>query len=174
MDPGTGEKPVSAFLAELEAGYKTESTEFALAAEGATGDPGSPSAAHSFQDIKASRGFTLIAVDNTGGLSARPSGESPWYGLAGISIRARKTFFESFIAEIKAAHFRTAGRSSSAEGNTPFGDELNLKAEYAGRKALVLSMTAAVFFPGDAYRNIYSPAGTSPIYELMAGAQINF
>ncbi len=143
---------VSAALWEFEASYSFKKVLFGLLCEGATGDPTNQNSGTSFQDIKASHGYTDIAVDNTGGIAIRGSGESSWYGLYSGGLKFEHTLFDTIILEIKYAHFRTLKELHwKGKGGTWFGDECNLRLEYKQGDLLSVYFTAAGFLPQRGY-----------------------
>jgi hypothetical protein len=173
--PGVPETTIRALLAELGGGYRFEAAEVTAAVEGATGSPVDSNASNSFQAIKASRGFSMIAVDNDGGVAVRGSGISPWHGLMGYSLKAKRTLLEIMILEIRIAQFMTTGKPADNSARfSRFGEELNIKADFPIRETGSFFICSAAFLPGDAYREIYGHDRYTPVIEVMAGTQINF
>lgn len=189
---------IRAGLFEFETGFDNRDLQCSLIAEGATGDPDRPSAGISFQQIKGSHDFSLIAVDSSGGLSLRGSGESQWYGLYGCGLKVRYTVLDSLIMQLKLLHFGTTkvlywrGR-----GTTWFGDEVDIGAEYRFRNILSVFLTAGGFLPqraynaqksmSNSYRGFFSSVETdmilrdldnhssrSMIFEFMLGMKITY
>lgn len=166
---------ILACLWEFEAAWKWRDLQVSLAAEGATGDPRDAASGGSFQDIKASHGFSLIAVDNTGGLAIRGSGESSWYGLAGQGLKFQYTLFNAVLVKLGAVHVRTLKNISwNGSSSTWYGDECDLEAEYKYREVLSVTASAAAFFPGDAYRGIVQDSSHGVILECMLGASVTY
>lgn len=168
---------IKAGLLEFEAGYKFNVLHCSLIAEGATGDPDDPDDERSFQDIKSSHGFSLIAVDNTGGLAIRGSGESCWYGLYGGGLKLQYTVLDSVLVKLKLMHFRTTKElERKGKKSTWFGDEFDFEAEYRYRDVLSLFFSTGVFRPQRAYSALeiidHAPGGV--ILEVMAGMMITY
>jgi hypothetical protein len=166
---------ISAGLWEFETGWKHRGLQVSLAAEGATGDPLNINDRKSFQDIKASHGFSLIAVDNSGGISIRESGESSWYGLYGQGIRLRYPLFNTVLAGISLLHFRTLEEVVFNDtSSTWFGDECDIEFEYIHREVLSFFVTAGVFFPRDAYKGTVGEDDEGLIIESVLGVSIRY
>lgn len=168
---------ISAWLGEFEAGRRFDSTQVSIVAEGATGDPNSADAKHSFQDIKASHEFSNIIVDNYGGLALRGSGESSWYGLYGTGIRLQSTFFSSVTMNLRILHFRTTQTLEwNGSSSSWLGDEADIRLEYLYQETVSVFMTAGAFLPGDAYMALdaVQHGSDDPVIEAMIGVQINF
>ena len=168
---------VNAGLLEFETGYRFSNLQLSLIAEGATGDPNNSNAGESFQDIKASHGFSFIVVDNSGGISIRGSGESSWYGLYGSGLKLQYTLLDSLLLELKLLHFRTTKELTRKDkSSTWLGDEFDFKAEYIYREALSIFLNAGVFRPEVAYTALedvdHAPGGV--ILEFMLGAKITY
>jgi len=168
---------ILAGLWELMIGYKFNSAMIAVAAQGATGNPNNKESGSSFQDIKASHGFSYIGVDNSGGIAIRGSGESPWYGLCGQGIRFQYTLFDAILLRISLLDFQTMRKISwNGSSSTWFGDELNIGAEYRYKEVLSIFMTAGAFLPQDAYRGLDAVQDSSKgvIVEVMIGAKVSY
>ncbi|MBP7736488.1 MAG: hypothetical protein KA369_10990 [Spirochaetes bacterium] len=189
---------IMAGLFECEAGFDNRDLQFSLIAEGATGDPDRPHAGISFQQIKGSHDFSLIAVDSTGGLALRGSGKSQWYGLYGCGVKARYTVLDSLIMEMKLLHFGTTKVMYwRGRGTTWFGDEVDISAEYRFRNILSVFLTAGGFLPQRAYnaqrkmsnshwgyfsefetdlilRDLDNYSSKSMIFEFMVGMKVSF
>ncbi len=143
---------VRAWMWEFEATYSYKKIKLGIVSEGGSGDPTNSNSGTSFQDIKASHGYTCIAVDNTGGLAIRGSGESSWYGLYSGGVKFQHTLFDSIIMELMYAHFRTVKRLQwRGKGVFWYGDECNLRLEYKQGNILSVFFTAAGFLPQRAY-----------------------
>ncbi len=169
---------VSAGLFSFEAGYKFEAVQLSLLGEGATGDANDLNYGGSFQDIKASRGYSLIAVDNMGGISLRGSGESSWYGLYSGGLKFIFTLFDSIEMDVKLLHFRTTKAIAFQDNpeSTYLGDELNIKASYKYHEKVTVYLNAASFLPQDAYCALESinKGSKSAIFEIMAGTKMSY
>ncbi|MBN2158953.1 MAG: hypothetical protein JW807_06120 [Spirochaetes bacterium] len=189
---------VRAGLMEFEAGYDRRNIIVSVIAEGATGDPNRRNAGISFQDIKGSHDFSLIAVDSTGGLALRGSGESQWYGLYGCGLNFKYALFDSLIIQMKLLHFGTTKTLYwRGSGTTWFGDEVDLSAEFSFRNILSVFLTAGGFLPQRAYnalddmsntyrgvfpahiarsvlRDLDNHASRSMIFEIMLGVKVAY
>lgn len=166
---------ILAGLWELSVEYTLGELKIAISHEGATGDPASSGDENSFQDIKSSHGYSLIAIDNSGGLAIRGSGESSWYGLYGQGIKLRYTIFDEVTLGFAALHFRTLQKVSLGSGSsTWFGDEINLAAEYRYREALSIFCTAGLFIPQDGYKAVVNRDDNGVIVEVMLGTKIKY
>ncbi len=189
---------IRAGLLEFETGFDNRDLQCSLIAEGATGDPDRPSSGISFQQIKSSHDFSFIAVDSTGGLALRGSGESQWYGLYGCGLKFRYTVLDSLIMQLKLLHFGTTKVMYwRGRGTTWFGDEVNIGAEYRFRNILSVFLTAGGFLPQRAYnaqqsmsnsyrgyfsefeynmvlRDLDNYSSKSMIFELMLGLKITY
>jgi hypothetical protein len=166
---------VSAGLFEFDAGYRVGSFQVSAVAEGATGDASNAGDKNSFQDIKASHGFSFIVVDNLGGLAYRGSGESSWYGLYGYGLRVRYALFDSVTMVFKGLDFRTTKEFEfNGTSSNWLGSEIDFRAEYIYREALSVFLTAGLFFPRDAYDALVSYDTKGVVAEIMAGARVNY
>ncbi len=92
----------------LESGYDSAASGFGITAAGATGNPADGSAGSSFQDIKASSGFSRIMIDDSGGIALRGYGESPFYGLAALGLYSRFLLFHKLNVQAKVLRFFVA------------------------------------------------------------------
>ena len=162
---------VLAGLWEFEAGMRSGKLQVSLVAEGASGDASDSSDKNSFQDIKASHGFSLIAVDNSGGLSVRGSGESSWYGLYGQGLKAEYSLFNAVLLKMSLLHFRTL---KSLDSSNWFGDECDLEAEYSLGEEVSIFGSGAVFLPNEAYKEIVQQDKNGYVLEFMAGVTISY
>ena len=143
---------ICAGLFEFETGFTINGLKISAVAEGATGDPNNPYAGRSFQDIKGAHDFSLIAVDSSGGIALRGSGESCWYGLYGCGLTFNYTLFDSFIMDLKLLHFGTIKVLYwRGDKTTWFGDEADLGLEYRFRNILSVFLDAGAFLPRRAY-----------------------
>lgn len=152
---------VKAGLLEFEAGYDSRDILVSIVAEGATGDPNKRDAGISFQDIKGSHDFSCIAVNSTGGLALRGSGESQWYGLYGCGFNVKFAVIDSLIMQVKLLHFGTTKTLYwRGKGTTWFGDEIDMLAEYSFRNILTVFLNAGGFLPQRAYNALDSMSNT--------------
>jgi len=161
-------------LWEFSIGYRLENFQISLAAEGATGDPNDTSANSSFQDIKASHGFSLIAVDNSGGIAIRGSGESSWYGLYGQGIKVQFDPTAELSLKLNYFHFRTVSAVSSS---TWFGDEIDILVDMKFKNGLSVFVHGGLFLANDAYKGLTAvnhTVSTGLIGELSAGVKVKF
>ncbi len=184
---------VSAGLGAIEIGYKFSGLTITLLGEGATGDPNNKNYGGSFQDIKASRGFSYIVVDNLGGLSIRGSGESSWYGMYSGALKTQFNIFNTIETTLTYFHFETTKEIRRKDKNsktTWYGDEINCHMSYKYNEKVNVYFQGAVFMPNDAYlaldeiqtktdETTGQPVQTnytkkSAIYEIMVGGQIDF
>ncbi|MBN1495515.1 MAG: hypothetical protein JXA07_02025 [Spirochaetes bacterium] len=189
---------VKAGLLEFEAGYDNRDIVVSVIAEGATGDPDNRNAGISFQDIKGSHDFSLIAVDSTGGLALRGSGESQWYGLYGCGLNIKYALLDTLIIQLKLLHFGTTKTLYwRGHGTTWFGDEIDLSAEFSFRNILSVFCSAGGFLPqraynaldsmSNTYRNVFpsylystflwdidNHASRSMIFEVMLGVKVTY
>lgn len=166
---------IIAGLWEVSLEYTWRSLKVALVHEGATGDPASADDEHSFQDIKASHGFSFIVADNTGGLAVRGSGESTWYGLCGQGLKLYYILFDAVTTRFGYYHFRTLEKVSTGSGSSSwYGDEVNLSGECRYREALSIFLTAGIFIPQGAYRTVTGHDDKGAIVEVMLGTKISY
>jgi hypothetical protein len=139
-------------LFEAETGITAADVELSALAEGATGNPDDVYGCASFQDIKGAHTFSFIAVDSTGGLSLRGSGESCWYGLYGCGLSLKYTLMDSFIMQVKLLHFGTMEPLSwRGKGVSWYGDEVDLAGEFRFKNLLSVFLNAGGFLPQRAY-----------------------
>lgn len=166
---------INAGLMEIDAGYRVGSFQVSIVAEGATGDASDPAHEHSFQDIKASHGFSFIVVDDQGGLAYRGSGESSWYGLYGYGMRIRYALFDSVTMILSGMDFRTTKKFEINEKSSKWlGSEVDFRAEYIYREALSLFLTSGVFLPRKAYDALVDYDTSGAVIEVMFGARVNY
>jgi len=162
---------ITAALWALEVEYTLGDLKLSLSHEGATGDAGNSDNKHSFQDIKASHGYSLIAIDNTGGLAVRGSGESPLFGLYAVGLKAQYTLFDSVTMRLGVFDFRVVEKAGSS---SLFGNEIDLGAEYRYREVLSFFFTTGVFFPNDGYKELNGISEKGAILEMMLGTKITY
>lgn len=182
-------------LFEFETGFSAGELKLSVIAEGATGDPDRPYSGKSFQSIKGAHDFSYIAVDSTGGISLRGSGESCWYGLYGTGLNLSYTFIDSITLQVKLLHFGTMKTLYwRGKGTTWYGDEADLGIEYRFRNTLNLFLNAGGFLPQRAYnaqismsnnrgyfsdiesrylfRDLDNYSSKSMIFEVMLGVKV--
>lgn len=187
IDSATGvvsetETDIGAGLLEMSVGYRLNDMSFALLGEGATGDPLNSDDRQSFQDIKASRGFSYIGVDNSGGIAIRNSGESSWYGLYGTGLQVEVFLLGALSLSTKLLHYETTREiaRTGATGSTHFGNEWDFEAKYNLYDNIGFFFTSGVFLPGQAYDAYVEKTASAtefagaPIFELMFGARVDY
>lgn len=168
---------IDAYLYEASAALKLDAVSFTLVLEGASGDPDNVYAEDSFQDIKASHGFTYFVVDNSGGIAFRGSGESSWYGLYGVALKIQFGLFNTLSVETILAHFETNEKICwDGCGSTYLGDEWDVKLEMPYRDVVSLFFNNALFQPGDAYNGLESVQVDNKglVIESMIGLKIMY
>jgi hypothetical protein len=164
-------KDVFAGLWELSAGYRISNFQVSLAFEGATGDSGNASVGSSFQDIKASHGFSLIAVDNSGGIAVRGSGESPWYGLYGQGIKMQYDPAAGISLKLYYLHFRTINTVTyNSNDTTWFGDEIDFLVDFKFRNGLSAFVHGGILIAQGAYTGESTTNGI--IGEISVGVKV--
>ncbi|MFC1852272.1 hypothetical protein ACFL27_18910 [candidate division CSSED10-310 bacterium] len=170
-------RDVDALLFEFLASYRFGNLRCSLVAEGATGDPNNSDDEESFQDIKASHGFSYFVVDNLGGIALRGSGESSWFGLYGAGFKLHYPLFGSISLDLNLLHFETTEELTWEDSTTTYlGDEIDFKAEYVYRETMTLFFQSGVFMPQDAYKALdaVNHAADGVVFEAMMGATINY
>ncbi len=166
---------VSAAQYEASIGYQFRHTLLSFVSEGATGDASDEFGKDSFQQIKASHGFSNIFINDSGGIAFRASGESPWYGLYGFGLKA--DFILSFALkgelrlETRLLHFQS---THSFNGSHVMGEEWDFRAEYVFYKKLAMYLESGLFFPMRAYHGLSGSPDKSATAEIMLGTTIRY
>lgn len=166
---------ISAALYESSVGYQFRHTLVSLVSEGATGDASDEYGVDSFQQIKASHGFSNIFVDNSGGIAFRSSGDSPWYGLYGFGLKldfALDFAFQGILRlQTKLLHFQS---THEWNGSKTMGEEWDFRAEYVFYKKIAVYFESGIFWPMAAYRNLNQSSDKSGVVEIMIGTTIRY
>ncbi len=155
-------KKVLAEYYSMESGYDSAVSGFGITAAGATGNPADSSAGSSFQDIKASSGFSRIMIDDSGGIALRGYGESPFFGLSAVGLYSRLLLFHKLNVQAKVLRFFAAGEGVA-------GDEFFTEATMEPSRGLQLFGQFAVLSVGRGAEAMSGARAGNILFDTMMG-----
>ena len=168
-------RSVNAFLLSSAAGYQYEGYLISFLFEGASGSAGNRNHGGSFQAIQNSVGFSMILVDNFGGISYTGFSTTAWQGLYGTGFEIEKQFLQDLNLSAKLLHFRTTSQLGVQNQKSSFlGHEMNFTAKYNLYEFARLQLNSAILLPGGAWQSVIQDHRKSAIWEFMLGLTVSY